>query len=66
MNIKGICLKFVFYVLVFTIMIVMVCSMVFCFSVVYTLNTVINEDKQEQIQQYTIEDIENIISESLK
>lgn len=66
MNIKGICLKFVFYVLVFTIMIVMICSMVFCFSVVYTLNTVINEDKQEQIEQYTIEDIENIISESLK
>lgn len=66
MNIKGICLKFVFYVLVFTIMIVMICSMVFCFSVVYTLNSVINEDKQEQIEQYTIEDIENIISESLK
>lgn len=65
MNIKGMCLKFVFYVLVFTIMIVMICSMVFCFSVVYTLNSVINEDKQEQIEQYTIEDIENIISESL-
>lgn len=62
-----------YYVIVFMVLIVMICSMVFCFSVVFTLNTVINQQEQEhnytQIQDTQIQDIEemeDLIYESLK
>ena len=60
-----------YYVIVFMVLIVMICSMVFCFSVVFTLNTVINQQEQEhnyaQIQDtQNIEEMQDLIYESLK
>lgn len=73
MDIRKIILNFMYYVIVFMVLIVMICSMVFCFSVVFTLNTVINQQEQEhnytQIQDTQIQDIEemeDLIYESLK
>ena len=73
MDLRKITLNFMYYVIVFMVLIVMICSMVFCFSVVFTLNTVINQQEQEhnytQIQDTQIQDMEemeDLIYESLK
>lgn len=72
MDLRKITLNFMYYVIVFMVLIVMICSMVFCFSVVFTLNTVINQQEQEHnymIQDTQIQDIEemeDLIYESLK
>ena len=72
MDLRKIILNFMYYVIVFMVLIVMICSMVFCFSVVFTLNTVINQQEQEhnymtqdtQIQD--MEEMKDLIYESLK
>ena len=73
MDLRKIILNFMYYVIVFMVLIVMICSMVFCFSVVFTLNTVINQQEQEHhyMTQDTqniqnIEEMEDLIYESLK
>lgn len=72
MDLRKITLNFMYYIIVFMVMIVMVCSLMFCFSVVFTLNTVINQQEQEhhymtqdtQIQD--MEEMKDLIYESLK
>ena len=73
MDLRKITLNFMYYVVVFMVMIVMVCSLMFCFSVVLTLNTVINQQEQEHhyMTQDTqniqdIEEMKDLIYESLK
>ena len=70
MDLRKITLNFMYYIIVFMVMIVMICSMVFSFSVIFTLNTVINQQEQEHhyMTQDTqnIEEMEDLIYESLK
>lgn len=65
MDIRGKCLKFLYYTLVFTILVVTIQINVFCFSVVYNLNTIIDNNnttiEQEQIKQEYMTDVINNI-----